>query len=92
MASIRDRLAHAATPWEWRARRHVLVLVWTSVLICAAGIGLGWLQGSSGANRATIAVVNGTVLFLLFARPALRALRRWNAIAPAPETPPADAA
>jgi hypothetical protein len=78
MDTIRDRIAHACTPWEWRSRGRVLVLVGAAVAVCVAGVVLGWLRGDGLGNSTTLAVISGVALLLLFVRPALRTLRRWD--------------
>ncbi len=78
MDTIRDRIAHACTPWEWRGRGRVLVLVGAAVAVCVAGMVLGWLRGDGVGNSTTLAVINGVALLFLFVRPALRSLRQWD--------------
>ena len=77
---LRNRIAHAATPWDWRSRRRVEAVVGIAVLWGVVAL-IGALVDS---RRAAIGGLLFNVLsramiwFFLAMRPALRCLRRWD--------------
>jgi hypothetical protein len=76
MQDLREAIAHAATPWEWRSRTSVVVLVLAMTALTVAMVLDGWLN--DGVNPAVATVLGTTFGWLLFVRPAMRSLRRWD--------------
>jgi hypothetical protein len=74
----RQTVAHAATPWEWKQRGRVVVLVAVAAVLCIWSTVAGLIAGDSPASSALIAASNACVTILLFVRPSLRSLRRWD--------------
>jgi purine-cytosine permease-like protein len=77
--SLRHRVAHAATPWEWERRWAVVGLVGVAVALLVAAVAQGVARGDGVGERAVLVAVNGGAVWLLVTWPALRALRRWEA-------------
>jgi hypothetical protein len=77
--SFRHRVAHAATPWEWRRRWAVVGLVGVAVALLVATVALGVARGDGVGGRVVQVAVNGGAVWVLVTWPALRALRRWEA-------------
>jgi hypothetical protein len=77
--ALRNRVAHVCTPWEWQHRRSVVALVVVATTLFVGAIVLGFVSGRNIGNGVVLATVDGTVTFLLFVRPALRSLGRWDA-------------
>ena len=75
--SMREAVAHAATPWEWRSRTSVVALVVVAIAIPLASIAAAWTD-DDGANRLVALVFYGVLGVLVLVRPALRSLRRWD--------------
>jgi hypothetical protein len=77
--SIAQRVAHAATPWEWRSRSAVSVLLAVDVVLFVASLATGAFGATSGVGGMTIAAAaHGVLGYLLFLRPGVRSARRWN--------------
>lgn len=70
--SMREAIAHAATPWAWRSRTRVLALVAVCVLLTVLAIGLAWPRGLGTA------VFQGAIAALLLVLPAVKSVRRWD--------------
>lgn len=75
--SVRDVIAHAATPWEWRSRAWVVALVSIAIVLPCAFIADAWI-GGDGANRLAALLWYGGLGGLMLVRPAVRSLRRWD--------------
>jgi hypothetical protein len=73
---LREAVAHAATPWKWRSRWTVIVLIIATVVFTVAMILDGWL--GEGNNPVLATIVWGGLGSLLLVRPAIRSLRRWD--------------
>jgi hypothetical protein len=74
---LRDSIAHAATPWDWRSRAAVVALVVVAIAVPVAFIIEAWID-ADGTNRLMALFWYGGLGSLLAVRPALRALRRWD--------------
>ncbi len=72
-----ERVAHAATRWEWRSHALVLALVVAAFALPIVFIVSSWLGGDYGSPR-WASVIYGTLGYWLAVRPALRSLRRWD--------------
>jgi hypothetical protein len=55
-----------------------MMLVVVSVAMFAAATIVGWMRGQTIANSVVLAAVNGAFAILLFVRPAVRSLHRWD--------------
>ena len=76
VAALSETIARAASPWEWRSRRSVVVLVIAMVALTAVGILNGWLNNEM--NPVVAFVFLGLFGVVGFVRPAVRSLRRWD--------------
>jgi hypothetical protein len=79
---LRNAIAHAASPWDWRSDVAVWALV---VIMCALPIATmlaGLLRALSGDGIAALitAVPMAALYYLLFARPAIRSLRKRQSL------------
>ena len=74
---LRDAIAHAATPWEWRSRAAVVALVVVSFALPIAWIISIWLDDDV-ASPVVVSLIWGLLGLWLAVRPAVRSLRRWD--------------
>jgi hypothetical protein len=74
---LRESIAHAATPWEWRSRAAVVGLVVATIAVPVAFIADA-LSGGDGRIRLVLVLWYGGFGSLLMVRPAIQSLRRWD--------------
>jgi hypothetical protein len=83
---MRNAIAHAATPWEWRSRWSVLALVvFSSAVGVAVLVDVVTTPHYNLATHALHFAVVAAIVALGMVRPSLRSLRRWDETHQAPQ-------
>ena len=83
MPGLRETIAHAATPWEWKSKAAVQGLVLLCIAMFALSIAWPFIDGEFEEKSAPLqACLYGVLGFALFLWPGVRAWRRWRSIHP----------
>jgi hypothetical protein len=79
-ANVRAAIAHFASPWQWRSKLAVQVLVasMAAVPLLVVMVGIGRVVNGQSLVGLVGTGLETLLAYLLLTRPALRSFRRWE--------------